>query len=104
MFCSEIFLGEFQMDVKTIAVIGAGTMGRGIAYAAAIGGYRTVLEDVAPAVLAQGVDYLRKSLEEGGGRGKAPPELQQSAFERLSTSKSVEDACRQADLVIEAVP
>jgi 3-hydroxyacyl-CoA dehydrogenase len=34
------------MEVKTIAVIGAGTMGRGIAYAAALGGYKTILEDV----------------------------------------------------------
>jgi 3-hydroxybutyryl-CoA dehydrogenase len=34
------------MEVKTIAVIGAGTMGRGIAYASALGGFQTVLEDV----------------------------------------------------------
>jgi 3-hydroxybutyryl-CoA dehydrogenase len=92
------------MSIEIIAVIGAGTMGRGIAYAAAIGGYRTVLEDVSPGVLAQGVDYIRKSLDEGVERGKVTPEQQQSALDRLSTSKSVEDACRQADLVIEAVP
>jgi len=38
-------------QVKTIAVIGAGIMGRGIAHAAAIGGYRTILEDLLPGAL-----------------------------------------------------
>jgi len=36
-------------EIRTIAVIGAGTMGRGIAHVAALGGYRTVLEDLIPA-------------------------------------------------------
>jgi 3-hydroxybutyryl-CoA dehydrogenase len=36
------------MNITTIAVLGAGTMGRGIAYAAALAGYRTILEDIAP--------------------------------------------------------
>ena len=92
------------MNMETIAVIGAGTMGRGIAYAAAIGGYRTVLEDVSSAVLAQGVDYIRQNLEEGVARGKVSPEQQKGALDRLATASSVEDACRQADLIIEAVP
>jgi 3-hydroxybutyryl-CoA dehydrogenase len=37
-----------KTELTTIAVIGAGTMGRGIAYAAAFGGYSTVLEDISP--------------------------------------------------------
>ncbi|MGB0034162.1 MAG: 3-hydroxyacyl-CoA dehydrogenase NAD-binding domain-containing protein [Candidatus Acidiferrales bacterium] len=91
------------MEVKTIGVIGAGTMGRGIAYAAACGGYRTVLEDVSPAVLEQGVAYIREALEEGVARGKVTPELKNFALANLSTAKSVEDACREADMLIEAV-
>ena len=39
------------MEVKTVAVIGAGIMGRGIAHAAALGGYRTILEDLFPGTL-----------------------------------------------------
>ena len=69
------------MDVKTIAVIGAGTMGRGIAYAAALGGYNTVLEDVSRQVLEQGLAWIRQSLEEGVVRGKveaAPSGLKES--------------------------
>ncbi len=92
------------MDVKTIAVIGAGTMGRGIAYASALGGYQTILEDVSPSVLEQGVAYIRDTLEEGVTRGKVTPEQKQEALGRLSTAKAVEEACRLADLLVEAVP
>ncbi|HET9399703.1 MAG TPA: 3-hydroxyacyl-CoA dehydrogenase NAD-binding domain-containing protein [Candidatus Acidoferrales bacterium] len=92
------------MEVKTIAVIGAGTMGRGIAYAAASGGYRTILEDVSDAVLQPGLAYIRESLEEGVKRGKVTPEQRDRGLSKLGSARSVEDACREADLVIEAVP
>jgi 3-hydroxybutyryl-CoA dehydrogenase len=92
------------MEVNTIAVIGAGTMGRGIAYAAAFGGYRTILEDISPAMLEQGLAYIRQSFEEGVARGKITPEQRDRALAQLSTASSVEQACREADLVIEAVP
>lgn len=92
------------MEIQTIGVIGAGTMGRGIAYAAALGGYRTVLEDVSPAMLEQGADYIRQTLEEGVARGKVTPEERDHALANFSTTPSVEDACRVADLLIEAVP
>ena len=92
------------MEVKTIGVIGAGTMGRGIAYAAAFGGYRTVLEDVSPEMLAQGLAYIRQTLDEGVTRGKVTPEQKATALANLTTSSSVEDVCRETDLLIEAVP
>jgi 3-hydroxybutyryl-CoA dehydrogenase len=92
------------MEVKTIGVIGAGAMGRGIAYAAAFGGYRTVLEDVSPEMLEQGLDYIRQALEEGVTRGKVTPEQMANALANLTTSSSVEDVCRETDLLIEAVP
>jgi 3-hydroxybutyryl-CoA dehydrogenase len=92
------------MEIKTIGVIGAGTMGRGIAYAAAFGGYRTVLEDVSPEMLEQGSAYIQQALEEGVARGKVTPEQKTKALANLTTSRSVEDLCREADLLIEAVP
>ena len=92
------------MEVKTIGVIGAGTMGRGIAYAAAFGGYRTVLEDVSPEMLEQGLAHIREALDEGVTRGKVTPEQKAAALANLTTSRSVEDVCREADLLIEAVP
>ena len=92
------------MEVKTIGVIGAGAMGRGIAYAAAYGGYRTILEDVSPEMLEQGIAYIRQNLEEGVARGKVTEEQRNIALANLTTSRSVEDLCREADLLIEAVP
>jgi 3-hydroxybutyryl-CoA dehydrogenase len=91
-------------EIKTIGVIGAGAMGRGIAYAAALGGYRTVLEDVMPEMLEQGLAYITEALEEGVSRGKVTLEQKAKALANLTTSRSVEDVCREADLLIEAVP
>src|SRR5271154_4802425 len=90
--------------MKTIAVIGAGTMGRGIAYAAAFGGYRAVLEHVSKDMLEQGVAWIHQSLDEGVKRGKVEPAVRDSAAKNVSTASSVEEACREADLVIEAAP
>jgi 3-hydroxybutyryl-CoA dehydrogenase len=92
------------MEIKTISVIGAGTMGRGIAYAAAIGGYRTILEDVSQSVLDAGLAYIRTALDEGVERGKVTAEQRTHALAGLGSAHSVEEACREADLVIEAVP
>src|SRR5690348_17566934 len=92
------------MEIKTIGVVGAGTMGRGIAYAAAIGGYRTVLEDVSPEMLEQGIEYIRRALEEGVSRSKVTEQQRTTALAGLSTARSVDAVCREADLLIEAVP
>jgi len=92
------------MEVKTIGVIGAGTMGRGIAYAAAVGGYRTILEDVMPETLAKGMAWIKQSLEEGVHRGKLEGAARDAALARIETSSSVENVCREADFLIEAVP
>jgi 3-hydroxybutyryl-CoA dehydrogenase len=92
------------MEVKTIAVIGAGTMGRGIAYAAALGGYQTVLEDVDDSVLAKALSWIQESFEEGVKRGKVDSVTRDAALSRTSTSLVVNEAIRDADLIIEAVP
>jgi 3-hydroxybutyryl-CoA dehydrogenase len=92
------------MEVKTIGVIGAGTMGRGIAYAAALGGYRTVLEDVMPDNLASGTAWIQKALEEGVARGKVNSSDAAAALAQIETTSTVEAACREADFLIEAVP
>src|SRR6266571_5303530 len=96
--------GDPGMEVKTIAVIGAGTMGRGIAYAAAFGGFNTVLEDVSRHVLEQGLAWIRQSFEEGVARGKVDASARDKALSLITTASTVEEAIRDADLVIEAVP
>jgi 3-hydroxybutyryl-CoA dehydrogenase len=90
--------------VKTVAVIGAGIMGRGIAHAAALGGYRTVLEDLLPGALRKAESEIRANLNQAVELGKVTAPDADAAFERLEYAGSVEQAARQADLVIEAVP
>ncbi len=92
------------MSVKTIAVIGAGTMGRGIAYAAAFGGYNTILEDISRPMLEKAVGWIRQSFDEGVAKGKVEASVRDKALSLISTASSVEDAIRDADLIIEAVP
>jgi 3-hydroxybutyryl-CoA dehydrogenase len=91
-------------EVKTIAVIGAGIMGRGIAHAAALGGYRTILEDILPAALRKAGSEIRTNLDKAVELGKVTPADADAAFARLEYAGTVEEAARQADLVIEAVP
>jgi 3-hydroxybutyryl-CoA dehydrogenase len=92
------------VEVKTIAVIGAGTMGRGIAYAAVFGGYRTVLEDISRSRVEDGVAWIRHSFEEGVARGKVQGSVCDKALSLITTANNVEDAIRDAELIIEAVP
>jgi 3-hydroxybutyryl-CoA dehydrogenase len=91
-------------EVKTVAVIGAGIMGRGIAHAAAVGGYRTILEDILPNALRRAETEIRSNLDKAVELGKVTPADADAAFSRLEYASSVEEAARQADLVIEAVP
>jgi len=92
------------MEVKTIGVIGAGTMGRGIAYAAALVGYRTILEDVMPEMLAKGTAWIAQAFDESVKRGKLTAEDATLALARVETVSSVEEVSREADFLIEAVP
>ena len=90
--------------VKAIAVIGAGIMGRGIAHAAALGGYRTILEDLIPAALRKAEGEIRGNLDKAVELRKVTAPDADAAFQRLEYAGSVEEAAREADLVIEAVP
>jgi 3-hydroxybutyryl-CoA dehydrogenase len=92
------------MEIKTIAVIGAGTMGRGIASASALGGYTTVLEDVSDSMLAKAIVWIRESLDEGVRRGKVDSTARDATLARITTSQVVDEAIRDAELIIEAVP
>lgn len=87
-----------------VAVAGAGTMGRGIAHVAALGGFPTVLQDVSAEALAKARDQIAKDLEEGVSRGKLTPQARDAALRNLSVETDLATAAREADLVIEAVP
>jgi 3-hydroxybutyryl-CoA dehydrogenase len=91
-------------DVRTIAVIGAGPVGRGIAQLAVRGGYRTILEDLLPNALRRAESEIRVHFDQAIGSGGVTADAAHAAFSRLEFAGTVEDAARQADLVIEAVP
>jgi 3-hydroxybutyryl-CoA dehydrogenase len=91
-------------QVNTIAVIGAGIMGRGIAHVAALGGYRTILEDLLPNALRKAEDEIRVNLDRAVELGKLSAGAADTALGHLEYAGSVEEAAREADLVIEAVP
>jgi 3-hydroxybutyryl-CoA dehydrogenase len=91
-------------EIKTVSVIGAGIMGRGIAHAAALGGYRTIIEDIVPASLRRAETEIRGNLDKAVELGKVSKEAAAAAHKRIEYAGSVEEAAREADIVIEAVP
>jgi 3-hydroxybutyryl-CoA dehydrogenase len=92
------------MRIKTIAIIGAGTPGRAIAYASTLGGFRTILEDVSDSVIAKALLWIHGSFDEGVKRGNIDPASREAALSLISTSHIVDEAIRDADLIIETVP
>ncbi|TMQ72199.1 MAG: 3-hydroxyacyl-CoA dehydrogenase [Candidatus Eisenbacteria bacterium] len=92
------------MTVQNVAVLGAGLMGRGIAYVSALGGMRTVLEDASGEALENAAAEISALLEKGVATGKVPGDAAVAARHRLIIARSLEDAVNGADLVIEAVP
>jgi 3-hydroxybutyryl-CoA dehydrogenase len=90
------------VEVKTIAVIGADTVGRGIASIAAQSGYDTVLEDVSDERIAKAAAWIAHESLVAGGAPEA--RRRDAAAARLSLAHTVEDAIRDADLIIETLP
>lgn len=91
-------------QVRSIAVIGAGTMGHGIAHVAAVMGAEVRLYDALAGAARSGVDKVAKNLAKGVELGKVSPADRDAALARLSAREDLADACTNADVVIEAVP
>lgn len=91
------------MNVKTIGVIGAGVLGRGIACAAAVAGYQVVLEDISPQALAEGLAAIEQMLTDKVASGEFRVRQSERVLANVTTARSVQDACRMSDLLIEAV-
>jgi 3-hydroxybutyryl-CoA dehydrogenase len=90
------------LAIERIAVIGAGTMGHGIAQVAAQAGYSVVLEDMNDELLARGLAHVEDNLRKGVERGKVTEDACSAALARIRTSTKLADAA-DADLIIEAV-
>lgn len=92
------------MEVKTIAVIGADTVGCGIASIAVLSGYDTVLEDVSDERLSKAAAWIARNHESLIASGAPEARGRDAAAARLSLAHTVEDAIRDADLIIETLP
>jgi 3-hydroxybutyryl-CoA dehydrogenase len=90
--------------IRTVAVIGAGTMGHGIAQVAAQAGCEVRLADAVPGAAARGLERIRANLEGAVARGKLDAAGRDVALARLAAREAATDAARGADAVIEAVP
>ncbi len=91
------------MEIKTIAIVGATVIGHRFAYASVLAGFRTILEDISPSTLEQGVAWIKQALGEEDSCGKIDAEARDAALTSLLTANSPEDAAREGDLIIEAV-
>jgi len=91
-------------DVKKVAMIGAGDMGHGIAANCLLGGYTVVLRDIKQEFVDRGVGLIKNSLAKFKEKGKITPEAHDDALARLIPMVDLEEAVKDADFVIEAVP
>jgi 3-hydroxybutyryl-CoA dehydrogenase len=92
------------VKIESVSVIGSGLMGRGIAYVAAVGGFRTSLHDVSAAALDRAMTQIQKDLAEGVSRGKLAASDSAAALARLAPEQNFDRAAAEADFVVEAVP
>ena len=92
-----------ESRIRRVAVIGAGTMGHGIAQVAAMAGFETVLTDVNPSAIAAGRERIQANLAGAVQRGKMGADAAVAALSRITGADDLADAVRDADLVVEAV-
>jgi 3-hydroxybutyryl-CoA dehydrogenase len=94
--------GVVTMTISKVGVVGAGSMGSGIANLAAISGFQVILHDVEQKFLDNGLSRINKFMEKSVAKGKMTEEQKKEVLERIQVTTNLEDF-KQADIVIEAV-
>ncbi len=92
-----------MMEIRRVAVLGAGIMGAGIAHVSALGGFRTTLYDISREILDGARNLIAANLKKGVDLNKLSSEGMDSALSNLAICESMEQAA-QSDFIIEAVP
>ncbi|NHN40241.1 3-hydroxyacyl-CoA dehydrogenase family protein [Halorubellus sp. JP-L1] len=87
-----------------ISVLGAGTMGHGIAQVSAMAGHDVTMRDIESGILEDGLDAIEANLQGGVDRGKVTADEKTAALDRIDTTTDLDSAVAGADLVVEAVP
>ncbi len=89
--------------MEKIVVIGAGTMGNGIAHTAAASGFTTTLIDVSQEFLDRGMKTISSNLQRGVDKGKMSADEKQTILDRIQSTTDIDSAVADADIVIEAI-
>ena len=93
-----------ELLFNKIVIIGAGTMGRGIAQVCSMAGYTTILNDISEDTLKKAHQQIVLNLAKGVEKGKVSTDVQERALSGLSLSQDLTGSIADADMVIEAVP
>jgi len=91
-----------SLEIHHVGVLGAGTMGNGIAQAFAVAGYPVTMRDIKPEYVDRGMATIAKSLERLTARGKLPAEARDATLARVRPTTEIRDLA-SCDLVVEAV-
>ena len=91
-----------NLYMKNISVIGAGTMGNGIAHVFAQNGFEVHLIDVSQAALDKAISTIEKNLDRMLGKGAIDEATKKSTLENILTFTTLDMGCTKADLIIEA--
>jgi len=91
------------MPIKRVAVIGAGTMGAGIAYLCAWKGYKVMIREISEDLLKKGLKQIREYIVEGVNRGKITPKDAEAVMSSVKGTTDLVEAAKDADLIIEAI-
>ncbi|MCA8968545.1 MAG: 3-hydroxyacyl-CoA dehydrogenase family protein [Planctomycetes bacterium] len=91
-------------ELERVVVLGAGTMGSGIAQVAAASGYEAVLYDIDDAAVARGLAGIQATLEKGVQKGKVSEDERATTLSRIRCTTDLADGCAGAAVVIEAAP
>lgn len=90
-------------DVRTVAVLGAGTMGHGIAQVCAQNGFQVTLEDIKDEFVRAGIERIRKFLQDSIEREKMTKEEADVVLSRIKGTVDLSEAVKDVELVIEAI-
>ncbi len=90
--------------IEVISVLGAGTMGHGIAQVAAMAGYQVYLYDIKEEFVIRGFSSIKSNLDKGVEKSKVTSEARDQALAKIKTTIDLSEAAKPANLVIEAVP
>ena len=91
-------------DIKVVSIIGTGLMGRGIAQVAAQSGYKVVMRDISQELLDAGLDAVKKGIQKSTEKEIITEAQAKEALANITLTTDIEEAAKEADIIIEAIP